>query len=129
MFKHCLVISVLVLQMATSTQPALLDFDGFLDEKWDNESGLIPYLTQSILHYIISDRDPNNCERHKTGKRVDSWRSDGLDYQNFPYSVPAYAPDQQDGEWLLHLLSSAKFPATSKRDDCRILDFSEAGYG
>ena len=110
-------------------QLALLDFDGFLNEKWDNESDSIPYLTQLILHYIISDRDPNNCERHKTSKRVDSWRSDGPDYQNFPYSVPAYAPDQQDGDWLLDVLSYAKFPATSKRDDCRILDFSEAGYG
>ena len=115
--------------MATSRQPAFLNFSAYLAEELGNDSRLLPHQTRKILLYIISDRDLNNLKRHKISKRVDSWRSDGPDYLKFPYSVPAYAPDQQHGDWILDLLSYAKFPAISERDECHILDFSEAGYG
>lgn len=115
--------------MATSSQPLLLNLFEFLGEELGQDRSSISHLTRMLLQYIISDGDTTDLRRHKVSNRIDSWPPNGPDWQRFPYSVPAYAPDQQHGDWILDVLSYAKFPANSQRDESRVLDFSEAGYG
>lgn len=115
--------------MASSSQPPRLDLVEFLAEELEIDRRFISPLTRKLLEYIISDRDPIDLRRYKTSKRIEDWPQGGPDWQRFPYSVSAYAPDQHYGDWILDLLSYATFPETSEKDECRILDFSEAGCG
>lgn len=81
-----------------------------------------------LFGYIISNRDQANNERHKFSTRIDNWPPNGPSWQRFPYSVLAYCSDQQNGDWILDLLSYAGLAAVPEADEGGILDFSEAGY-
>ena len=48
--------------------------------------------------------------------------------QRFPYSVSAYCSDQQDGDWMLTLLSLPALAAGPRAGKGDLLDFSGAGY-
>ena len=109
-----------------SIAPDAIDFVDFAAEDQTSLTETSSILRHAIT-YIISNRDQNNLDRHKSSTRTDLYSAASASWTRFPYTVPAYYSDQHDGDWLLDLLSYLKF-APVRESEGEILDFSDAGY-